>query len=93
MRLTGLRASEARRPPDIYALLLQESALSYLGLGLLAPTATWGNILAESSSSLFVAPWIADLASIAIVLLVWGINMFGNGLRELIDPRASARPG
>jgi peptide/nickel transport system permease protein len=69
-------------------MILQETALSYLGLGLPAPTATWGNILAEGSSRLFVAPWIADLAGVAIILLVWGINMFGSGLRDLMDPRA-----
>ena len=73
---------------QVAQMILQETALSYLGLGLPAPTATWGNILAEGSSRLFVAPWIADLAGVAIILLVSGINMFGNGLRELVDPRA-----
>lgn len=73
---------------QVAQMILQETALSYLGLGLPAPTATWGNILAEGSSRLFVAPWIADLAGVAIILLVWGINMFGSGLRDLMDPRA-----
>ena len=77
---------------QIAQMILQETALSYLGLGLPAPTATWGNILAEGSSRLFVAPWIADLAGLAIILLVAGINMFGNGLREWVDPRAKAVP-
>ena len=72
-------------------MILQETALSYLGLGLPAPTATWGNILAEGSSRLFVAPWIANLAGAAIILLVWGINMLGNGLREALDPRLQGR--
>ncbi|WP_458098134.1 ABC transporter permease [Roseomonas sp. WA12] len=73
---------------QVAQMVLQETALSYLGLGLPAPTATWGNILSEGSSRLFVAPWIADLAGLAIILLVWGINMLGNGLREHVDPRS-----
>jgi peptide/nickel transport system permease protein len=73
---------------QVAQMVLQETALSYLGLGLPAPTATWGNILSEGSSRLFVAPWIANLAGLAIILLVWGINMLGNGLREHVDPRA-----
>lgn len=77
---------------QVAQMVLQETALSYLGLGLPSPTATWGNILAEGSSRLFVAPWIADLAGIAIILLVWGINMFGNGLREYIDPKSRLAP-
>jgi peptide/nickel transport system permease protein len=68
-------------------LILQETALSFLGLGLPPPTATWGNILAEGRDRLLVAPWIANLAGIAIVLLVLGINLLGNGLRETLDPR------
>ena len=68
-------------------MILQETALSFLGLGLPPPAATWGNILAEGRERLFVAPWIANLAGAAIVLLVWGINFLGNGLRERFDPR------
>ena len=77
---------------QVAQMILQETALSYLGLGLPSPTATWGNILSEGSSRLFVAPWIADFAGVAIILLVWGINMLGNGLREMLDPRSSATP-
>jgi peptide/nickel transport system permease protein len=68
-------------------LILQETALSFLGLGLPPPTATWGNILAEGRDRLLVAPWIADLAGLAIVLLVLGVNLLGNGLREILDPQ------
>jgi peptide/nickel transport system permease protein len=77
---------------QIAQMVLQETALSYLGLGLPSPAATWGNILAEGSTRLFIDPWIADLAGVSIILLVWGINMFGNGLREHIDPRATMVP-
>jgi peptide/nickel transport system permease protein len=72
-------------------LILQETALSFLGLGLPPPTATWGNILAEGRERLWVAPWIANLAGCAIILLVLGINLLGNGLREVLDPKRAGR--
>ena len=72
-------------------LILQETALSFLGLGLPPPTATWGNILAEGRDRLLVAPWIANFAGCAIVLLVLGVNLLGNGLRETLDPRRADR--
>jgi peptide/nickel transport system permease protein len=72
---------------QVAQMILTETALSFLGLGLPPPTATWGNILAEGRDRLLVAPWIADSAGIAIIILVWGINMLGNGLREHFDPK------
>jgi peptide/nickel transport system permease protein len=77
---------------QVAQMILQETALSFLGLGLPSPTATWGNILAEGSSRLFVAPWIANLAGLSIIGLVWSINMFGNGLREHLDPKSRLAP-
>jgi peptide/nickel transport system permease protein len=77
---------------QVAQMILQETALSFLGLGLPQPAATWGNILAEGNGRLFVAPWIADLAGLAIIILVWGINMFGNGLREHFDPKSRLVP-
>lgn len=76
---------------QVAQMILQETALSFLGLGLPPPAATWGNILAEGNTRLFVAPWIANLAGLAIIVLVWGINMLGNGLRERYDPRMAGR--
>lgn len=70
-------------------MILTETALSFLGLGLPPPTPSWGNILAEGRDRLFVAPWISNSAGIAIILIVWGINMLGNGLREKLDPGRS----
>jgi peptide/nickel transport system permease protein len=72
---------------QVAQIILQETALSFLGLGLPPPTATWGNILAEGRDRLLVAPWIANLAGLAIILLVLGINLFGGALRDLVDPR------
>ncbi|MFI5012018.1 MAG: ABC transporter permease [Hyphomicrobiales bacterium] len=77
---------------QVAQMILQETALSFLGLGLPQPAATWGNILAEGNGRLFVAPWIANLAGLSIIILVWGINMFGNGLREYFDPRSRLVP-
>lgn len=69
-------------------MILQETALSFLGLGVPPPAATWGNILAEGRDRLFLAPWISNSAGIAIVTLVLTINIFGNGLREWLDPKS-----
>ena len=76
---------------QVAQMILQETALSFLGLGMPPPAATWGNILAEGNTRLFVAPWIANLAGLSIIVLVWGINMLGNGLREQYDPRMVGR--
>lgn len=74
---------------QIAQMILQETALSFLGLGVPPPAATWGNILAEGRDRLFAAPWIANSAGIAIILLVLAVNIFGNGLREKLDPRSN----
>ncbi len=76
---------------QVAQMILQETALSFLGLGIPPPAATWGNILAEGNTRLFIAPWIANLAGLSIIALVWGVNMLGNGLREHFDPRLSGR--
>ncbi|MEA2767313.1 MAG: peptide/nickel transport system permease protein [Acetobacteraceae bacterium] len=76
---------------QVAQMILQETALSFLGLGIPPPAATWGNILAEGNTRLFIAPWIANLAGVAIIVLVWGVNMLGNGLREHYDPRLVGR--
>lgn len=76
---------------QVAQMILQETALSFLGLGLPPPAATWGNILAEGNTRLFIAPWIANLAGLSIIALVWGINMLGNGLREHYDPHMLGR--
>src|SRR3954454_9493691 len=76
---------------QVAQMILTETALSFLGLGLPPPTPSWGNILAEGRDRLMVAPWIADAAGVAIVIVVWGINMLGNGLREQLDPKRISR--
>ena len=76
---------------QVAQMILQETALSFLGLGLPPPTATWGNMLAEGRDRLFAAPWIAHFSGLAIIIVVWGINMLGNGLREQFDPKSRAK--
>ena len=71
---------------QVAQMILQEAALSFLGLGLPPPAATWGNILAEGRERLFAAPWIANAAGLAIILVVVSVNMLGNGMREFLDP-------
>ncbi|MDK4717885.1 ABC transporter permease [Rhizobium sp. CNPSo 3968] len=76
---------------QVAQMILQEAALSFLGLGLPPPAATWGNILSEGRERLFAAPWIANCAGIAIIIVVFSINMLGNGLREYLDPKEQSR--
>jgi len=72
-------------------VILQETALSFLGLGVPPPAATWGNMLAEGRDQLWVAPWIANLSGLTIVVVVSATNLLGNALREHLDPKPQAR--
>lgn len=69
-------------------VILAESALSFLGLGLQPPQASWGTILADGRDALLTgAWWISVLPGLAIALAVIGFNLLGEGLREALDPR------
>ena len=67
--------------------ILLESALSFLGLGVQPPSPSWGNMLASARKFLTLAPWTAVYPGLAIVLLVLGFNLLGDGLRDILDPR------
>ncbi|MDR7419314.1 MAG: ABC transporter permease [Armatimonadota bacterium] len=67
--------------------ILSESALSFLGLGTQPPTPSWGNMLSEGRQFLEIAPWNAVFPGIAIMVVVLGFNLLGDGLRDLLDPR------
>jgi peptide/nickel transport system permease protein len=69
--------------------ILAEAALSYLGLGTQPPHPSWGLMLREAQSFLALAPWFAVFPGAAIALAVLGFNLLGDGLRDLLDPRAS----
>ena len=70
--------------------ILTEAGLSFLGLGLAPPAPSWGRMLADSQTYLGIAPWLAILPGLAIALAVSGLNMLGDGLRDLLDPRSGA---
>lgn len=67
--------------------ILAEAALSYVGLGAQPPTPSWGRMLAESQTMISFAPHLALFPGLAIVLTVLGLNLMGDGLRDLLDPR------
>ncbi len=67
--------------------ILAEAALSYVGLGAQPPTPSWGRMLAEAQTMIALAPHVAIFPGLAIVLTVLGLNLVGDGLRDLTDPR------
>ncbi|MGZ8259310.1 MAG: ABC transporter permease [Caldimonas sp.] len=67
--------------------ILAEAALSYLGLGTQPPTPSWGRMLNEAQQQLFQAPQLAVYPGVAIALTVLGLNLLGDGLRDVFDPR------
>jgi peptide/nickel transport system permease protein len=69
--------------------ILAEAALSYLGLGTQPPQPSWGRMLNEAQTLMFQAPWLAVYPGVAIALAVLGLNLLGDGLRDLLDPRLS----
>jgi peptide/nickel transport system permease protein len=67
--------------------VLSEATLSFLGLGAVPPTPTWGNIMAEGRQYMIEAPWIITIPGIALMITVMGLNLLGDGLRDVLDPR------
>jgi peptide/nickel transport system permease protein len=68
--------------------ILAEAALSYLGLGTQPPHPSWGLMLRDAQSFLVLSPWYAVFPGAAIALAVLGFNLLGDGVRDLLDPRA-----
>jgi len=69
--------------------MVAEAGLSFLGLGSQPPTISWGAMLADGQSDLMTAPWAAVFPGLALLLAVLGVNLVGDGLRDLLDPRTS----
>jgi peptide/nickel transport system permease protein len=69
------------------AAVLTEAALSFLGVGVPPYVPSWGNILAEGRLYLQQAPWLVLYPGAAIMLTIFGLNLLGDGLRDLLDPR------
>jgi peptide/nickel transport system permease protein len=71
----------------IPAAIITEASLSFLGLGVMPPTPTWGNIISDGKSYLQNAPWISLFSGIVIVLVVMAFNFVGDAVRDAFDPR------
>jgi peptide/nickel transport system permease protein len=72
---------------DMARVIVIESALSFLGLGVQPPDPTWGGMLADGRVYITTAWWLATFPGLAILVTVLGINLFGDGLRDTLDPR------
>jgi peptide/nickel transport system permease protein len=68
--------------------ILVEAALSFLGAGIQPPAPSWGTLISEGQDRIVTAPWLTLTPGIAIVLTVLALNIFGDGLRDALDPRA-----
>jgi peptide/nickel transport system permease protein len=67
--------------------IVTEASLSFLGLGIQPPTPAWGSMIAEGRDVMLTAWWVSTLPGLATVLLVLSLNLFGEGLRDILDPR------
>jgi peptide/nickel transport system permease protein len=72
---------------EVARMIILESALSFLGLGVQPPTPTWGGMLADGRAYLSTAWWLATVPGLCIMLSVLGINLLGDWLRDVLDPR------
>jgi ABC-type dipeptide/oligopeptide/nickel transport system permease subunit len=72
---------------QVAQMIVADSVLSYLGLGISPPTPTWGRMVFEGQEDYLAAPWLVAVPGAAILLAVWGFNMLGEGLRDALDPR------
>ena len=72
-------------------VIISEASLSFLGLGVPPSIATWGSMLSEGRSYMYRAPWLTIFPGIAIFITVLGINLLGDGLRDILDPRLKRR--
>ncbi|SFD88075.1 peptide/nickel transport system permease protein [Lentibacillus persicus] len=71
----------------IAGAIISEASLSFLGLGVQPPTASWGSMLQEGKDYLVLSPELATFSGLAILIIVLGINLFGDGLRDALDPK------
>jgi peptide/nickel transport system permease protein len=71
---------------EVARMIIQESFLSFLGLGVQPPTPSWGGMLGEGRTYMLTHPWLATFPGIAIFVTTLGINLLGDGLRDLFDP-------
>ena len=75
----------------IASAMLTEAGLSFLGFGVPPPHATWGNILSDGKRFIFDAPWLTFIPGVAILIVVLSFNLFGEGLRDVLNPKLRER--
>ncbi len=68
-------------------MIIMEASLSFLGLGIQPPDPAWGSMVASGRDYLLKAWWVSTFPGLAILVLVVSINLFGEGLRDILDPR------
>ena len=73
------------------AAILAEASLSFLGLGIRPPFPSWGSMLSEAREQITTAPWLSVFPGVAIFLTVLGLNLLGDGLRDILDPQSRER--
>ena len=73
---------------QVPSMIMGEASLSFLGFGIPAPAPSWGGMLSGSARSyMFLAPWMAIWPGLALSTVVYGVNMFGDAVRDILDPR------
>lgn len=78
---------------SIGAIIIDETALSFLGLGIQAPEASWGVMLADAKNYITTAPWLVIFPGLAVIVTVVGFNLLGDGLGYLLNPKQYERAG
>ncbi|MGQ0567907.1 MAG: ABC transporter permease [Armatimonadota bacterium] len=76
---------------NVASAILVESALSFLGLGVQPPQASWGSMVSGAQTRMFLAPWVAIFPGVMLSLTVVSFNFIGDGLRDALDPRSDRR--
>jgi peptide/nickel transport system permease protein len=76
---------------NVASAILVESALSFLGLGVQPPQASWGSMVSGAQTRMFLAPWVAIFPGVLLSLTVVSFNFIGDGLRDALDPRSDRR--
>ena len=71
----------------VASAILSAAGLSFLGLGLQPPSPEWGAMLSEGRAYIYIAPWLTICPGVSIVLVVLSLNLFGDGLRDALDPK------
>ena len=87
MRSDAMRGARLQLEYQKSEAILAEAGLSYLGLGTQPPNPSWGKMLNEAQTFMYLAPHLAIFPGVAIVLTVLGLNLLGDGLRDVLDPR------